>query len=271
MGKNGGAASDYGDAGMASSFAKFVGTRAGEVGGTPQHFETNSLNTGMEKLGLRGFEGLRVLDAGCGEGRLCREFAAAGAAQVVGCDSSEAMIETAQNTQLSKPHSATYLLLDVSGSETNSCLTEGGFDLGISMYALQMAKDRTELQGMCNFLSRYCERCLVFTVSGTYEPRERQSELMLKEYGFQSLRESGTTDRLRFVMGESISVLNYQHSDQSCLECLQEAGFKETGMFDFSGTELFHQQMQEFGTDDAQELLKLYSANPHAKCFWAKK
>mmetsp|Transcript_60430 Transcript_60430/g.153563 ORF Transcript_60430/g.153563 Transcript_60430/m.153563 type:complete len:87 (+) Transcript_60430:66-326(+) len=29
--------------------------------------------------------------------------------------------------------------------------------------------------------------------------------------------------------------------DHSYLECLQESGFKETGAFDFSGTEPFHQ------------------------------
>ncbi|MBI3947431.1 MAG: class I SAM-dependent methyltransferase [Armatimonadetes bacterium] len=70
--------------------------------------------------------GIRALDCGCGEGRLCRILAARGARCVLGLDTCEAMIAAARELQGSVDE---YRCADV---QDLSFLPEGSFDLAVS-------------------------------------------------------------------------------------------------------------------------------------------
>uniref|UniRef100_A0A7S2X8J1 Methyltransferase domain-containing protein n=1 Tax=Lotharella oceanica TaxID=641309 RepID=A0A7S2X8J1_9EUKA len=262
------AATEYDRADVASSFAAMIkGLDEGKSGGLFEDFECNSFDEGLRRLGLSSLEGLRVLDAGCGEGRFARRFCAAGA-RVIGCDSSPAMVKAARETQQHDGHDAEYVLMDVSSAKA---ALGHSVDLCVSIYVMQMAKRLEQLQDMCAFLRRHSDRSLIFTVNGEYAPRPRQSELMLRHLGFQSLRAPGTTDRIHFVMrGSSTPVTNYQYSEDTYLQCLEKAGYGEVGAFDFRGTEAHRARVLESGEEEEKELIELVSANPHIKCFWGK-
>ena len=263
------AASDtggYHKSDAAESFAALINTRCAESDGLFRNFESNSINVGLGKLGVESLDGLCVLDAGCGDGRLCREMAGLGAS-AIGCDSSATLIQAAIDAKREQPHDAEYILTDVSKPDTRALPK---VDLSLSIYVAQMCPTREELLGMCRFLSEHSSKCLLFSVNGEYSPRRRQSELMQQELGFQSLRKSGTTDRILFTMG-SVVVENYQYPQSVYLDCLVEAGFTDVGSYAFHGPDPFHDRVAQTGTSDQKELLELLSENPHVKCFWAAK
>uniref|UniRef100_A0A7S3YX55 Methyltransferase domain-containing protein n=1 Tax=Lotharella globosa TaxID=91324 RepID=A0A7S3YX55_9EUKA len=260
-------ATEYDNSAIAKSFGHLIkGLEGGKAGGLFQDLESNSFDTGLRRLGLDSVKDLRVLDAGCGEGRFSRRLCAAGA-QVIGCDSSPAMVEAARVHQQHDEHDVEYVLMDV------SCEKAGlghQVDLCLSIYVMQMAKELQQLQDMCNFLRRHAHRSLVFTVSGEYIPEPRQSKLMLKHLGFQSLRAPGTTDRIHFVMQGSSTITNYQYSEETYLQCLENAGYRQVGAYKLHGSEQYRDYVMETGENDEKELLERISANPHIKCFWGK-
>ena len=93
----------------------------------------------ISELELRGGE--RVLDLGCGDGRLTAELAAlVPAGFVVGIDASENMIETARND-----HVARNLRFEV--EDINALAFEGEFDVVFSNATLHWVKDHARLLG----------------------------------------------------------------------------------------------------------------------------
>jgi len=101
----------------------------------------------VEEL-LGPLEGLRVLDFGCGEGRLTRLLAEAGAATVVGLDESSEMIASARSVLEDLPARRRERVRLEVGDE-GRIAEEGPFDAALCSLALMMCATRERLQRTC--------------------------------------------------------------------------------------------------------------------------
>jgi SAM-dependent methyltransferase len=75
--------------------------------------------------------GLRVLDLGCGEGYVARQFAARGAQSILAYDISEGMIDQARRSENAQPQGIDYRVGDAAAGLD---LPEAGFDLAIAVF-----------------------------------------------------------------------------------------------------------------------------------------
>lgn len=79
-------------------------------------------------------DGLRVLDAGCGEGYVARRLAERGAASVLGIDVSAEMIARAQAAEDTAPKNIEYCVGDAAAPETWRDVPARGFDLAVAVF-----------------------------------------------------------------------------------------------------------------------------------------
>src|SRR5215468_7431724 len=89
-------------------------------------------------------QGKTILDVACGNGYYTRLLRRSGAAEVVGVDVSEAMIDAARRQEAAEPLGITYRVHDVS-----SMPRFGDFDLAVSAYLLNYAPSEVALTAMC--------------------------------------------------------------------------------------------------------------------------
>lgn len=89
--------------------------------------------------------GKKVLDLACGEGHFTRMLRAAGAAEVVGADLSERMVELATKQETEDPLGITYRVED---ARTRCAAPE--FDIAAAAWLLVYARSRDELANMCD-------------------------------------------------------------------------------------------------------------------------
>ncbi len=109
----------------------------GIIRGNHDRYRTGLTNSAiLESLGP--VNGLRILDAGCGEGYLSRELASRGAS-VLGVDSSHNLIEAARNLAPSGVGSAAFEVQDV----TNLRLDSDSFDLIVCNHLMNDLPDPT--------------------------------------------------------------------------------------------------------------------------------
>lgn len=92
--------------------------------------------------------GKKVVDVACGEGYFTRKLRRLGAAEVVGFDVSERMIELAQAQEASDPLGIEYRVADA-----RAVAPSQDFDLAVSAWLLVYAHDRAELASMCEGLA----------------------------------------------------------------------------------------------------------------------
>jgi toxoflavin synthase len=107
------------------------------------HTETYSF---MKLIG--DIEGKRVLDVACGEGHFTRMLHSAGAAEVVGIDISERMIDLARKQETRQPLGIEYRVEDARAE-----LVQADFDLVVAAWLLVYAQTRTDLVQMCRGLA----------------------------------------------------------------------------------------------------------------------
>ncbi len=108
------------------------------------HAETYSF---MNLIG--DVDGKRVLDVACGEGHFTRMLRAAGAAEVVGIDVSERMIDLAREQEARQPLGIEYRVEDA-----RAVAEHADFDLVVGAWLLVYAQTRAELVQMCTGLRR---------------------------------------------------------------------------------------------------------------------
>lgn len=90
-------------------------------------------------------QGMAVLDVACGEGFYTRLIRQRGAASVTGIDLSQGMIDLALRQEAQHQLGIEYRVGDA-----REMSDAGRFDLAISAYLLNYARNRDELQAMCN-------------------------------------------------------------------------------------------------------------------------
>jgi SAM-dependent methyltransferase len=93
-------------------------------------------------------KGKRVLDVACGEGHFTRMLRAAGAAEVVGIDISERMIDLAREQEARQPLGIEYRVEDA-----RAVVGQADFDLVVAAWLLVYAQTRTGLVQMCRGLA----------------------------------------------------------------------------------------------------------------------
>ncbi|MBX3413541.1 MAG: class I SAM-dependent methyltransferase [Pirellulales bacterium] len=93
--------------------------------------------------------GKRVVDVACGEGFFTRKLRQQGAAEVLGVDISERMIELACAEEAIRPFGIDYRVEDA-----RDLGVQQDFDLAVSAWLLVYAHDRAELARMCQGLAR---------------------------------------------------------------------------------------------------------------------
>jgi toxoflavin synthase len=117
-----------------------------------QQFRAQPLGSRIETYSLLKLigdvEGQRVLDAACGEGHFTRTLRNAGAAEVVGIDISERMIDLARKQEARRPLGIEYRVEDA-----RAMVGQADFDLVVAAWLLVYAQTRAELVQMCRGLA----------------------------------------------------------------------------------------------------------------------
>ncbi|UCE64222.1 MAG: class I SAM-dependent methyltransferase [Nitrospirota bacterium] len=173
--------------------------------------------------------GIKVIDVACGEGWLTRELRKAGAAEVVGIDISEKMIELARWQEGRDPLGIEYRLEDARATGPQQ-----DFDLSVSNWLLVYAHNREELGVMCRGLARGVKAggriVTLLTNPELYTWQARPPDY--RKYGFEAqLPESpyeGAPVRLTVHLeDESITIEDFFLPKDAYESALHEAGFRE--------------------------------------------
>jgi ubiquinone/menaquinone biosynthesis C-methylase UbiE len=106
-------------------------------------------HTLLELIG--DLRGQSVLDIACGEGFYTRMLRQRGAAQVMGIDLSQGMIELARRQEAAHQLGIEYVVGDA------RTLPAAHHDLAVAAYLLNYARTRDELQAMCDAIGRSLE------------------------------------------------------------------------------------------------------------------
>jgi ubiquinone/menaquinone biosynthesis C-methylase UbiE len=172
-------------------------------------------------------DGMDVLDVACGEGFYTRMIRQRGAARVTGVDLSHGMIELARNQEAQHQLGIEYVVGDARElPHTQEC------DLAVAAYLLNYARNRNEIQAMCDgiarslkpggrFITVNCNPALVFSHAPSY-----------RKYGFETSVQGewreGAPIKWNFYLGdETFEIENYHLNVAIHEEAFRQAGFRE--------------------------------------------
>lgn len=178
-------------------------------------------------LGLIGdVTGKAVLDVACGEGFYTRMIRQRGAAKVTGVDLSAGMVELARKQETQHQLGIEYLIGDA-----RTLAIPAEYDLVIAAYLLNYARDRAELQAMCNGIARCLKPGSRFVTVNTNPATHFPTAPSFLKYGFEASTSGewreGTPIKWKFFLeGGAFEIENY-HLDVACHEeALKAAGFR---------------------------------------------
>jgi toxoflavin synthase len=171
--------------------------------------------------------GLSVLDMACGEGFYTRMARQRGAAKVTGVDLSEGMIQLARKQEDAHRLGIEYLVADARRFEPASA-----YDTVVAAYLLNYARDRQELQAMCDGIAR----CLkpggrFITVNGSC-CLDFSTAPSFRKYGFETavIGEwcEGAPITWTFFLDDGEFTIENYHLDQAAYEAaFRAAGFRD--------------------------------------------
>ena len=170
--------------------------------------------------------GLSVVDLACGEGFYTRMLRRRGAAKVTGVDLSKGMIELARQQEAAHQLGIHYEVADV-----RSLTAMGQVDLAVAAYLLNYARNRSELQAMCDGVSRCLRSGGRFVSVNSSLSLHFPTAPSYRKFGFetkvQGEWEEGVPIRWTFHLSDGpIEVENY-HLDVDAHEtALRRAGFQ---------------------------------------------
>ena len=195
---------------------------------------------------------LSVLDLACGDGYYTRAIKDLGARSVTGVDGSEAMVELAQQTEDIQRLGIDYLAGDVVKTDI-----AGEFDIVTAVYLLPHARNKTELQAMCDAIFRNLKpngRLIAVTIDPDISIKQQP---MLKKYGYHIQAETPLTDGMPLTVtlltpGEPICIVDYYWSRKTYERHLKIAGFHNIA---WRPMQVSDEGLAEFGTEYWHEFL----------------
>jgi toxoflavin synthase len=173
-------------------------------------------------------QGKRVLDVACGEGHFTRMLRNAGAAEVVGVDISERMIELAREQEAREPLGIEYRVEDA-----KTVVEHADFDLVVGVWLLVYAQTRAELAQMCRGVaSRVSSGGRFVTVVGNPAVYGFDPLPDYRKYGFTlSLAdhavEGAPTKWILQLDGSALEIENYYMPIAAYESALTQTGFRD--------------------------------------------
>lgn len=176
---------------------------------------------------LGNVSGKTILDLACGEGFYSRRVKALGAANVVGVDISEKMIELARQQEAARPLGIDYIVADAGGE-----IDFGDFDLVVASYLLNYARNRHELLAFCRTIAVNLKPGGHFVSINNNPDQPPQTYPACSRYGFKKtlsgpLVEGAVITYEFFRGGQSFKINNYYLS-----RAVHEWAFRKAGMAD---------------------------------------
>jgi toxoflavin synthase len=175
-------------------------------------------------------EGKRVLDVACGEGHFTRMLGNAGAAEVVGIDISERMIDLAREQEARQPLGIEYRVEDA-----RAVIGQADFDLVVGAWLLVYAQTRAELVQMCRGLaSRLRSGGRLVTVINNPAVYGFDPAPDYRKYGFEMVLadrivEGAPTKVILLLEDSTLEIENYYMPIAA-----YESAFTQTGFKDFA-------------------------------------
>lgn len=172
--------------------------------------------------------GAAVLDLACGEGFYTRLLRQRGAARVVGVDLSAGMIELARRQEAQHSLGIEYLVGDA-----RQLPDAGQFDVVVAAYLLNYARNRNELQAMCDGIARALKPGGRFVTVNSSPPLKFPDAPSYRRYGFETTTtgpwEEGAPIKWTFYLDDgSFELENYYLSVATHEEAFRSAGFRST-------------------------------------------
>jgi SAM-dependent methyltransferase len=173
-------------------------------------------------------EGKRVLDVACGEGNFTRMLRTASAAEVVGIDISERMIELARAQEARRPLGIEYRVEDARALAKNA-----DFDLVVGAWLLVYAQTRAELAQMClGLASRLRSGGRFVTIVNNPAVYGFDPLPDYRKYGFElSLAdravEGAPTKVILLLEDSTLEIENYYMPIAAYESALSQAGFRD--------------------------------------------
>lgn len=170
--------------------------------------------------------GKRVIDVACGTGFFTRKLREAGAAEVLGLDISERMIELARAEEESRPLGIDYVVEDARAEEPKR-----DFDLAVAAWLLVYAQSRAELGRFCRGLARLLRPGGRFVTYTTNPDVYHFQAPDYRKYGF-SIRLAdhayeGAPIDITLDLGDSkLAIQNYYLPVEAYREAFAASGFQ---------------------------------------------
>lgn len=171
--------------------------------------------------------GRRVLDLACGEGFHTRFIRRNGAAEVLGVDLSQAMIDLAREEEHRDPLGIRYAQGDAA-----DLTLDRTFDLVMAAYLLNYARDEAELACMARAIVRHLEPGGRFVTVNNNPRHDRSHFDASRKYGFVKHAAAPLADGVpveyEFILGDggSVTITNFHLGIDTHERVLREAGFR---------------------------------------------
>jgi toxoflavin synthase len=171
--------------------------------------------------------GKSVVDVACGEGFFTRKLRQAGAAQVLGLDISERMIELAREQEAAEPLGIEYAVEDARADQPRREL-----DLAVAAWLLVYAHNREELAQMCRGLARLVKPGGRFVTYTTNPDVYLFHAPDYRKYGFNvrladRAYEGAPIDWLIDLGDSTLEIQNYYLPIEAYQTAFEAAGFRD--------------------------------------------
>ena len=170
--------------------------------------------------------GLSVMDLACGEGFYTRMIHGRGASRVTGVDLSRGMIDLARQQEAGQQRGIHYEVADARSLKPTEQV-----DLAVAAYLLNYARNRSELQAMCDGISRCLRSDGRFVGVNSSPSLHFPTAPSYRKYGFETKvqgewKEGAPITWTFYLSDRTVDVENYYLDVEAHEAALRRAGFR---------------------------------------------